>query len=98
MDVAQTSTLPLSEGDIIHLVSEVYKLHPRLMKLVCQSCDMSFSHPNPGETPSMALSLSQLNIFSYCSMVFLEFQNNLLFYERLSRGKFIPQLPKHKQI
>jgi hypothetical protein len=57
-DVVQTSTLPLNEGDILHhakLVSEVYKLHPRLMTLVCQSWETSLSHLNRGETPYAAL-------------------------------------------
>ena len=48
-DVVQTSTLPLNEGDILHhakLVSEVYKLCPRLMTLVCQSWEMSLSYLN----------------------------------------------------
>ena len=42
----ETSTLPLNKGDILHhvkLVSEVYKLHPRLMTLVYKSWEMSFS-------------------------------------------------------
>jgi len=48
-DVAQTLTLPLSKGDIIHhvkLVSEVYELHPRLMTRVYQSLQMSLSRGN----------------------------------------------------
>ena len=62
LDVVQTSTLPLNEGDILHhvmLVSEVYKLLPRIMTHVCQSWEMSLSHLNRGETPSTALPLSQ---------------------------------------
>jgi hypothetical protein len=48
----------LNEGDILHhakLVFEVYKLHPRLMTLVCQSWETSLSHLNRGETPSTTL-------------------------------------------
>jgi hypothetical protein len=44
------------------LVSEVYKLHSRLMTSVCQSWDMSLSHLNQEEITSMALPLSQLTL------------------------------------
>ena len=64
-DVVQTSTLPLNEGDILQhvtLVFEVYKLHPRLMTLICQSWETSLSHLNRGETPSATLPLSQMTL------------------------------------
>jgi hypothetical protein len=60
-DVVQTSTLPLNEGDILQLatlVFELYKPHPRLMKLVCQFWETSLSHLNRGETCFAALPLS----------------------------------------
>ena len=44
------------------LVSEVYKLHPRLVTLVYKSWEMSLSHLNRGETPSTAVPLSQLTV------------------------------------
>ena len=44
------------------LVSEVYKLHPRLMTLICQSWETSLSHLNWGETPFAALPMSQLTL------------------------------------
>ena len=57
-NVVQTSTLPLNEGDILQhstLVFEVYKLHPRLMTLLCQFWEMSLSHLNRGVNPYAAL-------------------------------------------
>jgi hypothetical protein len=44
------------------LVFEVYKLHPRLMTLICQSWETSLSHLNQGETPFVILPLSELTL------------------------------------
>ena len=65
LDVVQTSTLPLNEGDILQLstlVFELYKPHPRLMTLVCEFWETSLSHLNQGEIRFAALPLSQLTL------------------------------------